>query len=32
MQHGRKKQAKPELSPEQLKEIEVKLQKILLIN
>lgn len=32
MYHGRKKQAKPELTPEELKEIEVKLQKITLIN
>ena len=32
MYHGRKKQAKPELKPEEIKEIEAKLQKILLIN
>jgi len=32
MYHGRKKQAKEPLTPEQLKEIETKLQKITLIN
>jgi geranylgeranyl transferase type-2 subunit alpha len=32
MYHGRKKQAKEELTAEQKKEIESKLQKILLIN
>jgi hypothetical protein len=32
MYHGRKKQAKPELSPEELKVIETKLQKITVIN
>ena len=32
MYHGRKKQAKEALTPEQLKEIEAKLQKITLIN
>jgi len=32
MYHGRKKQAKEALTPEQLREIEAKLQKITLIN